>query len=435
VKYPDTRSLGEAIALLQRTAELKCEHGASTGARAILSRVERVARAATRELQRLPENAVQACREPNSLTAIRALRPSGPRRIWDGLDKAAYADRLEGALLARVAGCILGAPVEGFSIETMEDLAAAHGDNFPPTDYWTRVPNPRTKRYDRSPLETFTRGGMNGAPVDDDTTYTLLGLLAVEEHGPGFTVEQLGQTWARLVPVACTAEDVALRNLRKGVPAMRAGAKDNPYSNWIGADIRSDPWAYMAPGWPEMAADMAWRDASLTHRRTGIHGAMYFAAAIAAAFAVDDPVEALHIGLTEIPRDCWMAREVRWALSSAPQIRNFREARAAVDRRFPGMPSVHTINNACLTIWGVTIGAGDVSRTISETVAMGLDNDCTAATAGSIVGAVAGKSGVAAHWTRPFNGKILSYLKSHPRFGVADLVRRFARQARAVHGE
>jgi ADP-ribosylglycohydrolase len=177
---------------------------------------------------------------------------------------------------------------------------------------------------------------------------------------------------------------------------------------------------------------MAWRDAYLSHRRQGIHGEMFFSAAISAAFAVDDPVEALKIGLTEIPADCGVARAVRWALRMAPKIGNYQQARAAVDRRFAGMHVVHTINNACLTIWGLTIGGADFTRVIGETVAMGLDNDCTAATAGSIAGAVVGKRGIPRHWYRRFNDKVHSYLNRHPVFRISDLVARFTRQARRV---
>ena len=32
----------------------------------------------------------------------------------------------------------------------------------------------------------------------------------------------------------------ALENLRQGVPAMKAAERNNPYCEWIGADIRSD---------------------------------------------------------------------------------------------------------------------------------------------------------------------------------------------------
>ena len=84
---------------------------------------------------------------------------------------------------------------------------------------------------------------------------------------------------------------------------MQAAELENPYLNWIGADIRSDPWGYAAPGWPEKAAEIAYRDAYVSHRRNGIYAAMYFSAAISAAFTVNDPVDALKIGLEEIPAE------------------------------------------------------------------------------------------------------------------------------------
>ena len=201
----------------------------------------------------------------------------------------------------------------------------------------------------------------------------------------------MAKAWLKRLPIAYTAEDIALKNLKTGIPALEAGAHANPFMEWIGADIRSDPWGYLAPGNPELAAEMAYRDAYLSHRRQGIYGAMFFAAAISAAFAVDDSLEALRIGLTEIPAECLLAQHVRWALAEAPHISTYQQARQAVDERFPGMSGAHTINNACLTIFGLTIGKTDFTRVIGETVAMGLDNDCTAATAGSICGAILGK--------------------------------------------
>jgi ADP-ribosylglycohydrolase len=177
---------------------------------------------------------------------------------------------------------------------------------------------------------------------------------------------------------------------------------------------------------------MAYRDAYISHRRQGIYGEMFFSATIAAAFAVDDPIEALRIGLTEIPRSSALARAVRWALKVAPQVRDYQQARDAMEERFKGMPRVHTINNACLTIWGLTIGGTDFTRVIGETVAMGMDNDCTAATAGSIVGAVVGKKGIPSRWYKDFNNTVHSYLKGRRRFSISGLMKRFSKQAERV---
>lgn len=430
-KYPKMPEYGKLTELLALEAQLKTEYGAK-GVGDPLARAERALRSALRELRALPVDRELAQREPNTLSAIRALRPQGPRRLLTGLNVEDYRDRLAGALLGRMAGCTLGAPVELWPIEKMEALAAENADAFPPTDYWSYVPEPKEKRYSMSPREDYTRGKMRGVPTDDDTIYTLLGLLVAEEHGPDFSTADVGATWVKYLPIACTAEDIALRNLKRGIAASQAGARNNPYCEWIGADIRADSWGYMAPGWPERAAAMAYRDAFLSHRRQGIYGEMFFAAAVAAGFAVDDPVEALRIGLTEIPADCTLHKAIRWALRVAPDIRNYKQAREAVDQHFKGMNPVHTINNACLTVWGITIGKTDFTRVIGETVAMGMDNDCTAATAGSIVGAVVGKRGIPEKWYRRFDDTIHSYLIGLPRFSIQDILCRFEEQARKI---
>ncbi len=431
MRYPKLPNFARLTNDLALYSQLMHEYGA-TGIQPVLKEAEKGLSAALKKLRALPVDVEMKRREPNALAAIRAQRPKGPRRMWERFDEAAYAERLPGALLGRMAGCTLGAIVEGWPVARMEELAQRNGDAFPPTDYWSDCPDPTGTRYEASTRESYTRGKMHGVPVDDDTAYTLLGLLIMEEFGPDFTIDDVGQAWVKHLPFACTAEEVALRNLKAGVPASRAAVKDNPFTQWIGADIRSDPWGYLAPGWPEKAAEMAWRDAYLSHRRQGIHGEMFFSAAISAAFAVDDPVEAIRIGLTEIPAECGVARAVKWALKLAPQISDYRQARAAVDKKFAGMDSVHTVNNACLTVWGLTIGGADFTRVIGETVAMGLDNDCTGATAGSIAGAVVGKRGIPVHWYRRFHNTVHSYLKRRPVFRIDDLIARFTRHARRM---
>ena len=55
----------------------------------------------------LPYEPELAAAEPNTLKAIKSLRPKGPRRIWNQFDTEEYKERVEGALLGRMAGCTL----------------------------------------------------------------------------------------------------------------------------------------------------------------------------------------------------------------------------------------------------------------------------------------------------------------------------------------
>ena len=393
MSYPDLPDFDKFSELITCYSQLKHEYGAE-GVKDIIKEIEDNMKSGINQLKELEPGQEVIQKEPNQLNEIKELRPDGPRQMTDKIDSDKYRDRLEGALLGRFAGCTLGAPVEFWSIEKMERLARENNMAFPPKDYWNYVPDPYQKRYEVSERELYTRNKIDGVPVDDDVTYTILGLLIAEDYGIDFSVEDVGQAWLDYLPYACTAEEIALKNLREGIDPLKAGEKDNPYREWIGADIRSDPWGYMAPGFPEKAADMAYHDAYISHRRQGIYGEMFFSAVIAAALEVDDPIEAIKIGLTEIPEESALTEAIQWALNKSPDINNYQEARQAVDKRFKGMHRVHTINNACLTIFGLTIGGLDFTKVIGETVAMGMDNDCTAATAGSIIGAILGKSGL-----------------------------------------
>ena len=427
-EYPE--SVGNWERKINAYAQQKVEFGAD-GVAEKVAEIEALLRQKVAELDALSNDAELASLEPDDLETIRSQRPAGGRRIWSSLSDD-FRDRLEGSWLGRCAGCTLGSIVEGWDVERMERWADYLGDEYPLVDYWSEAEQPHNHKYETSLREDFTPSKMDGVPTDDDLNYTLLGLMILEEYGIDFTTDDLGEAWVKYLPFAFTAEGIALANLRKGVPPLQAAELDNPFLNWIGADIRSDPWAYAAPGWPEKAAEIAYRDAYVSHRRNGIYAAMYFSAAISAAFTVNDPVDALKIGLEEIPADCLLAREVRWALDKAPSIANYRDAADAVEERYTSMGGAHAINNTVLTVWGLTVGGDDYTKVIGETVAMGKDNDCTAATAGSIWGAVYGKSAIPKHWFKNFNNTVHTFLYHQSAFAIDDVIDRFVAQAEKV---
>ena len=174
-------------------------------------------------------------------------------------------------------------------------------------------------------------------------TYTVLGLIILEQYGIDFTSEDVGDAWVKLLPMACTAEHVALENLKKGMKPPKTALKGNPFMEWIGADIRSDPWGYAAPGLPEVAADFAYRDASVSHIMNGTYGEMFFSAAIAAAFVTDDPIECLQIGLTEIPAKCRLTETVKETLRWCRQDGDWEATVKRIEKKYAGMSGAHTL--------------------------------------------------------------------------------------------
>lgn len=379
-----------------------------------------------KKLAKLGPSPAVAKNEPNDLKKIKKLRTKGPRKLWKEFSPVVYTEKLAGAWLGRAAACTLGAAVEFHDVRVMKEMAKYSGQAYPPVDYWTIIRDPWESRYIKSKRRDYIRKNLDHIPCDDDLTYTLLGLLIMEDYGPNFTTADVGKAWLKYLPMACTAEHIALENLKAKVSWKLAGEKGNPFIEWIGADIRSDPWGYAAPGLPEKAAEMAYNDAFVSHRYGGIYGEMFFSAAIAAAFAVDHPLEACRIALTEIPAKSRAYHEFDWMIRQAPKIRDYEHAIATIKKRYPDMCGVHTIINAACTIFGLGIGGTDFTKVASQVVAMGWDNDCTAATAGSIVGAVVGISKISPHWYKPFGDRCRTYINGHEWFSNQDIIRRFA---------
>jgi len=120
------------------------------------------------------------------------------------------------------------------------------------------------------------RAEIQGMPRDDDIDYTILGLHILESFGTEVTSEQIADEWLSHLQYASvyTAEREAYRNLANHLPIPETAVYLNPYREWIGAQIRADPWGYVMAGRPVAAADLAFKDARISHVKNGIYGEM-----------------------------------------------------------------------------------------------------------------------------------------------------------------
>jgi ADP-ribosylglycohydrolase len=426
---------------VMRYSRLAAEFGQAEQGDEIVERVRAALKDGLSEFDRLVIDPPADAGEPEDLDAIRAARPDGPRRLLDRVPDD-YRERWRGSILGRAAGCTLGAQVEFWTVDQMENWGRQFGDAYPPTDYFPYSRQPNRPRYIVGNDSDLVRDHRGFIPVDDDTVYTLIGLLVLEEFGADFTKDQQAALWKRnYFPLqaengswsAFWGERNMLQNLEKGLPAAEAGYAGNSNVQSIAAWTRADSWGYVAPGWPERAAALAFKDASINHRRNGVYGTMFFAAAVSAAFATDSPEEALRIALTEIPKDSLFAEAISWAFEVAPQVRDYRDAARLVHERYGEMFEGHAINNALYVTFGILIGGRSFTKALGETVAMGFDNDCTGATAGSIVGANIGESRVPAHWIERFENSMQSYLAETPEFiDLDELADRYTAQAARI---
>ena len=396
-------------------------------------------------LSELPKRRGFAFEEPSELEAIRAARPEGPRRMPLRADERARFDRTFGAWVGRCAGCLLGRPCEGWPRGRIEHvLRSLHA--WPLSAYWPAVQDtselptdtrwiwrrpdtwsdpPGTVSYP-GPDSPELRPNITQMVRDDDLDYPILGLHLLERHGPDFTTADVAWGWLLRLPYYCTygAERQAYKNLINGLEPPETARYGNTEREYIGAQIRADVWGLAAPGWPEMAAEFAWRDACLSHVKNGIYGEMFFAALLSTALIESDLNKLIEIGLSEVPRGTRFEQAVLKVVEWCEGDADWSETRDRIEREYGHYSPVHVIPNAAVVLMALLHARGDFERAITIAVMSGWDTDCNGATAGSVMGAVLGRKALPAKWADPLNDTVMSYVRDYPVNHISELARR-----------
>ena len=342
--------------------------------------------------------------EPSDLEGIQALRKPYDYRPNDICD---IASKVHGAWLGRVCGCMLGKTVEGIRTEELIPFLKETG-NYPMHRYILRsdindtiVTNYKYGFINRDYVDTS-----HGMPADDDTNYAVLYQELIEKYGRDFTPYDVAKTWLDYQPknAYCTAERVAYCNFVKGMLPPESATYQNPYREWIGAQIRGDYFGYINPGNPELAAEMAWRDASISHTKNGIYGEMFVAAMLAVAAATTDRLDILMGGLAQIPHTSRLYAEVLSVIHDHQNGVSREDCFKKIHEKYDEHTAhgwCHTISNAMIVAAALLYGQGDYSRSICMAVEIGFDTDCNAATVGSILGMAYGVSHIPVCWSDP----------------------------------
>ena len=125
--------------------------------------------------------------------------------------------------------------------------------------------------------------------TNDDVIYELVLLDVFERLGRQITSRDIGLEWIKQIPFGWSAEWVAIRNLNMGIFPPESGSFQNPYSNWIGAQMRGMICGMLAPAWPMEAARLAHLDGVVSHDNNGVYGEIYAAVLTSLAFVRTDP--------------------------------------------------------------------------------------------------------------------------------------------------
>ena len=143
-----------------------------------------------------------------------------------------------------------------------------------------------------------------------------------------------------------------------------SGHVDNVYRNSCGCFIRSEIWACLAPGQPQLAAQYAREDAIVDHSEEGMYAEIFTAALQSAAFVESDPNTLIDIALSYVPADSALAR----AIAEAEQIVVHPEEVNAEYRRLAALQKTFApaIRNQLLEIIPMEITDDDITRIRKE---------------------------------------------------------------------
>lgn len=344
--------------------------------------------------------------EPSDLDSIKELRAPYSYNTSGIKD---IEKKIKGAWFGRICGCMLGKPIECIRTDELIPFLK-ETDNYPMHRYIykSELSNEILSKYKFPFASRMYADEIDGMPIDDDTNYTVLAQVLIEKYGKDFTPYDVSRLWLDYQPknAYCTAERVAFRNFVKGYVPPESAIYKNPFREWIGAQIRADYFGYINPGNPEFAAEMAWRDASISHTKNGIYGEMFVAAMLAVAAETDSFEDIIKGGLAQIPCTSRLYESVVEVLNGFKNGVGQKEAFEKIHKKYDEYTDhgwCHTISNAMIVTAALLYGNGDYGKSICMAVETGFDTDCNGATVGSIIGMAKGIDNITEYWTKPIN--------------------------------
>ncbi|MFR3482381.1 MAG: ADP-ribosylglycohydrolase family protein [Clostridia bacterium] len=228
---------------------------------------------------------------------------------------------------------------------------------------------------------------------NDDLDLQLAWLLAMEENGPyNLNALILGEYWINYITPHWNEYGIGKCNMKAGLLPPLSGEYKNKWKHSNGAWIRSEIWACMAPGCPDIAIRYALEDACIDHGMgEGTYAEFFTAALESAAFVVDDLRTLISIGLSKIPEDCRVARSVKIVVDNYDKGIDWITTRNQLVEDSADLGWFQAPANVGFVVIGLLYGEGDFKKSMLYAINCGDDTDCTGATLGSILGIAFGK--------------------------------------------
>jgi len=261
---------------------------------------------------------------------------------------------------------------------------------------------------------------------NDDLDIQLLWLIMLEEKGINFDCERLGEYWQRYITPHWAEYGISKINMRAGIrPPMSGTVNNEDFKHSNGAWIRSEIWACLTPGNPEIAASNALCDAVIDHGNgEGTWGEVFLAALQSLAFVNSDIDSLIETALTYIPETTGLYNAITDVVTMYKNKATLDEVRDALLEKYRGYAwkivapedkakgfadgpvGYDCPLNVAIVIAGILYGEGDFDKTVKSAFFFGEDTDCTVGTAGATFGIIHGMSKIDKKWSEPIGNKI-----------------------------
>lgn len=277
---------------------------------------------------------------------------------------------------------------------------------------------------------------------NDDVDLQLVWLRMAELEGRKIDSHTFAEYWNTYISATLSEYGTGKNNFNMGIMPPLSGVMRNPNRDSNGAWIRTEIWACLCAGNPALAANYAYYDSCVDHGGEGVYSAVFLAAMQSAAFFESDLGRLIDIALSYIPEDCAVNKAVNSVLGSHKSGKTWRQARKELFKATPssfGMmgglwkgtrdvpasdacpvqapdPEIPTAEHGYDAPWSVgavilalLYGGGDFGETVCLAVNCGEDTDCTAGTAGAILGIIKGEAALPAKWKNACLEKIATW--------------------------
>lgn len=290
-----------------------------------------------------------------------------------------YREKLKGCFTGKAVGGTLGMSWEGLIAEK-------------PVTYYDPVPDSML--------------------ANDDLDLQVVWLEVLRTKGLPVNRHDLTGGWLAHIRCLCDEYGVVMRNAKHGLYPPLSGSYDNKCTSGMGSVIRTEIWAALAPGDPDLAVALALEDASCDHADDGIDATAFMAAFESCAYTESDVSKIFERAISYLPENGRVATMLRNVIKRWKTCKDPFKLRREILRDYFVMNWTDVGINLSWILIGLLDGMEEsdikkrVSRGMCTAVSLGHDTDCTGATLGSIWG-ILYPDGFEERWTKPLGNQLV----------------------------